>query len=89
MSHTRKPASERRRFRRNHWELRGESLFRDGNWVVVPQAAIRAAILARAVRGAWVPLYPALDPVTLGDDVALEIIREARSATQRIARLRA
>ena len=70
---------ERRRFSREHYEIRGSNLYQEGNWLPIPQTVIRFVVLQRASHGLWAPPYPAREPVKIGDDVALEIIAEART----------
>jgi hypothetical protein len=70
---------ERRRFSRNHFEIAGCHLFRQGNLVFVPPAAIRAALLTRLERRLWVPSFPSPKAVRIGDDVAEEILKFPRT----------
>jgi hypothetical protein len=66
---------ERRKFSREHYELRAGGLYFDGQLMLIPQRHIRSVLLDRMARGAWVPAYPAVAPVKLGDDVGVELVR--------------
>ena len=72
---------ERRKHSRKHYHLEGVNFYRDGDWVPVPQKAIQAVIVARTARGSWVPSFPALKPTVIGEDLAKEILEEARMSS--------
>ena len=69
---------DRRKFGRHHYEIRGYNLYRDENWLALPQKVIRAVLLSREKLGTWVPQYPSASPVRIGDDLALALIEEER-----------
>ena len=77
-----KDVQERRRYPRNHFEISGNNLFRQGNLVLLTPATIRAALLKRLERHLWVPSFPSPNAVRIGDDVAEEILQHARSLGQ-------
>lgn len=74
---------ERRKHSRKHYALEGVHLYKDDDWVPVPQKAIRAVIVARTARGRWAPSFPALKPIRIGEDLVHEILEEARTTGAR------
>ncbi len=71
---------ERRQFSRERYELRDGNLFYMGEPIPVPQPVIRAVILERIEQGLWAPEYGSAASISIGDDVARELLSRAATA---------